>query len=152
LQGPGADPIGAMINTIEAPPTPRRDRSVPAPRPAMTGRALTTIKRPAEPWRQRLIRSPLYGRNVDRAAKARGPGRLGHPAVRAIYAVLAGRLVMFAVGADSHGAPHRLAGRDCDRAARYRRPQRRGARHRRQAPSLFGEPSASSTRTRRSNS
>ena len=33
----------------------------------MTGRALTNIKRPAEPWRQRLIRSLLYGRNVDRA-------------------------------------------------------------------------------------
>jgi cell division protein FtsI (penicillin-binding protein 3) len=28
------------------------------------------IKR-AEPWRYRLIRNVLYGRNVDRAAKAR---------------------------------------------------------------------------------
>ena len=27
--------------------------------------------RPAEPWRQRLIRSLLYGRNVDRSVKAR---------------------------------------------------------------------------------
>ena len=35
----------------------------------MTGRALTNTRRPAEPWRQRLIRSLLYGRNVDRAAK-----------------------------------------------------------------------------------
>ena len=30
-----------------------------------------TSARPDEPWRQRLIRSLLYGRNVDRAAKAR---------------------------------------------------------------------------------
>ena len=41
----------------------------------MTDQALIPI-RPAkgksvEPWRQRLIRSLLYGRNVDRAAKAR---------------------------------------------------------------------------------
>jgi hypothetical protein len=41
-------------------------------RSAMTGRALTnTARKPAEPWRRRLIRSLLYGRNVDRAAKAR---------------------------------------------------------------------------------
>ena len=43
----------------------------------MTARALTTTRRPAEPWRQRLIRSLLYGRNVDRAAKARA--RVGLP-------------------------------------------------------------------------
>ena len=30
-----------------------------------------TPAKPTEPWRQRLIRSLLYGRNVDRAAKAR---------------------------------------------------------------------------------
>ena len=46
----------------------------------MTGRALTNIKRPAEPWRQRLIRSLLYGRNVDRAAKARA--RVGFAILR----------------------------------------------------------------------
>ena len=39
----------------------------------MTDQALATTRpaKPAEPWRQRLIRSLLYGRNVDRAAKAR---------------------------------------------------------------------------------
>ena len=36
----------------------------------MTDQAPDT-KRPAEPWRQRLIRTLLYGRNVDRSAKAR---------------------------------------------------------------------------------
>ena len=43
----------------------------------MTGSAPTKV-RPTEPWRQRLIRSLLYGRNVDRAAKARARvGELG---------------------------------------------------------------------------
>ena len=37
----------------------------------MTGRALANTRKPTEPWRQRLIRSLLYGRNVDRVAKAR---------------------------------------------------------------------------------
>ena len=37
-------------------------------------------------------------------------------------------------------APHRLAGRHRDRAARYRRPQRRGAGDRRQGAELFAEP------------
>ena len=37
----------------------------------MTDQPLTVVKpKPKEPWRQRLIRSLLYGRNVDRAAKA----------------------------------------------------------------------------------
>ena len=36
----------------------------------MTDLAPNTV-RPVEPWRQRLIRSLLYGRNVNRAAKAR---------------------------------------------------------------------------------
>ena len=31
----------------------------------MTDQALTVVKQ-TEPWRQRLIRSLLYGRNVDR--------------------------------------------------------------------------------------
>ena len=70
----------------------------------MTGRALANTRRPVEPWRQRLIRSLLYGRNVDRAEKARARVGLAILLFAAIYAVLAGRLVMFAVGADSHGA------------------------------------------------
>ena len=41
----------------------------------MTGQALAVVKpkpkeKSKEPWRQRLVRSLLYGRNVDRAAKA----------------------------------------------------------------------------------
>jgi cell division protein FtsI (penicillin-binding protein 3) len=107
----------------------------------MTGRALTTIKRPAEPWRQRLIRSLLYGRNVDRAAKARARVGLAILLFAAIYAVLAGRLVMFAVGADSHGA-RRTASQDAIATARPDIVDRNGEVLATdvKAPSLFGEP------------
>ena len=57
-----------------------------------------------EPWRQRLIRGLLYGRNVDRGTKARARVGLAIIAFAAIYAVIGGRLVMFAVGADGHSA------------------------------------------------
>ena len=107
----------------------------------MTGRALAKIKRPAEPWRQRLIRSLLYGRNVDRAAKARARVGLAILLFAAIYAVLAGRLVMFAVGADSHGA-RRTASQDAIATARPDIVDRNGEVLATdvKAPSLFGEP------------
>ena len=47
-----------------------------------------------EPWRQRFLRSLLYGRNVDRAAKARARVGFAILAFAAVYAVIAGRLVM----------------------------------------------------------
>lgn len=98
-------------------------------------------KKPPEPWRQRLIRSLLYGRNVDRAAKARARVGLAILAFAAIYAVLAGRLVMFAVGADSHGA-RRTASQDAIATARPDIVDRNGAILATdvKAPSLFGEP------------
>src|SRR5260370_6709646 len=65
--------------------------------------------RPVEPWRQRLIRSLLYGRNVDRAAKARARVGFAILAFAAIYAVIGGRLGMFPVRADGHRA-RRAAG------------------------------------------
>jgi cell division protein FtsI (penicillin-binding protein 3) len=97
--------------------------------------------RPAEPWRQRLIRSLLYGRNVDRAAKARARVGFAILAFAAIYAVLAGRLVMFAVGADSHGA-RRAASQDAIATARPDIVDRNGEILATdvKAPSLFGEP------------
>jgi len=58
----------------------------------------------AEPWRQRLIRSLLYGRNVDRSAKARARVGFAIVAFAAIYAIIGGRLIMFATIGDSHGA------------------------------------------------
>ena len=107
----------------------------------MTGRALTTVKRPAEPWRQRLIRSLLYGRNVDRAEKARARVGLAILAFAAIYAVLAARLVMFAVGADGHGA-RRTASQDAIATARPDIVDRNGTVLATdvKSPSLFGEP------------
>lgn len=108
----------------------------------MTDRALTkTTNKPAEPWRQRLIRSLLYGRNVDRAAKARARVGLAILAFACVYAILAGRLVMFAVGADNHGA-RRTASQDAIATARPDIVDRNGAVLATdvKAPSLFGEP------------
>src|ERR1700750_3499590 len=84
----------------------------------MTDQALTVVKpKPKEPWRQRLIRSLLYGRNVDRAAKARARVGFAMLAFAAIYAVIAGRLIMFAVVGDNHGA-RRSASQDAIATAR----------------------------------
>src|SRR4051812_31783798 len=112
-----------------------------AGRSAMTGRTRTNNNRPAEPWRQRLIRSLLYGRNVDRAAKARARVGLAILLFAAVYAVLAGRLVMFAVGADSHGA-RRAGSQDAIATARPDIVDRNGEVLATdvKAPSLFGEP------------
>src|SRR3977135_3849164 len=97
--------------------------------------------KPTEPWRQRLIRSLLYGRNVDRAAQARARVGFAILAFAAIYAILAGRLVMFAVGADSHGA-RRTASLDAIATARPDIVDRNGEVLATdiKAPSLFGEP------------
>src|SRR5882757_7559698 len=101
----------------------------------------TPAAKPVEPWRQRLIRGLLYGRNVDRAAKARARVGFAILAFVAIYAVLAGRLVMFAVGADSHGA-RRTASQDAIATARPDIVDRNGEILATdvKAPSLFGEP------------
>jgi cell division protein FtsI (penicillin-binding protein 3) len=95
----------------------------------------------AEPWRQRLIRSLLYGRNVDRAVKARARVGFAIIAFAAVYAIIAGRLVMFAIGADSHGA-RRTAAQDAIATARPDIIDRNGAILATdvKAPSLFGEP------------
>lgn len=110
----------------------------------MTDQALTTTKptgKPAEPWRQRLIRSLLYGRNVDRAAKARARVGFAVLAFAVVYAILAGRLVMFAIGADSHSAG-RTGSRDAIATARPDIVDRNGEILATdvKAPSLFGEP------------
>jgi cell division protein FtsI (penicillin-binding protein 3) len=106
----------------------------------MTGRALASVK-PAEPWRQRLIRSLLYGRNVDRAAKARARVGFAMLAFAAIYAVIGGRLIMFAVVGDNHGA-RRAAAQDAIATARPDIVDRNGEVLATdiKAPSLFGEP------------
>src|SRR5579859_3514307 len=97
--------------------------------------------RPSEPWRQRLIRSLLYGRNVDRTAKARARVGFAILAFAAIYAVIGGRLVMYAIGADSHGARH-SASQDAIATARPDIIDRNGEILATdvKAPSLFAEP------------
>ena len=106
----------------------------------MTGPGRKSVKS-GEPWRQRLIRSLLYGRNVDRAVKARARVGFAILAFAVVYAVLAGRLVMFAVGSDGHGA-RRAASQDAIATARPDIIDRNGEVLATdvKAPSLFGEP------------
>lgn len=97
--------------------------------------------KPAEPWRQRLIRSLLYGRNVDRAAKARARVGLAMLAFTLVYALIGSRLVMFAVGADAHSA-RRAASQEVVATARPDIVDRNGAILATdvKAASMFGEP------------
>jgi cell division protein FtsI (penicillin-binding protein 3) len=106
----------------------------------MTDRALKIVRR-AEPWRQRLIRGMLYGRNVDRAVKARARVGFAMLAFAAIFAVIGGRLVMFALGADNHAA-RRTAAQDAIATARPDIVDRNGEVLATdvKSPSLFGEP------------
>jgi cell division protein FtsI (penicillin-binding protein 3) len=106
----------------------------------VTGRMRATV-RPLEPWRQRLIRSLLYGRNVDRSVKARARVGFAMLAFAAIYAVIGGRLIMFAVVGDSHSA-RRAAAQDAIATARPDIVDRNGEVLATdvKAPSLFGEP------------
>lgn len=98
-------------------------------------------ERPAEPWRQRLIRSLLYGRNVDRAAKARARVGLAMLAFALVYALIGSRLVMFAIGADAHSA-RRAASQEVVATARPDIVDRNGAILATdvKAASMFGEP------------
>jgi cell division protein FtsI (penicillin-binding protein 3) len=106
----------------------------------MTASAPRSVK-PVGSWRQRIIRGVLYGRNVDRAAKARARVGFAMLAFAAIYAVIGGRLIMFATGGDSHGA-RRGATQDAIATARPDIVDRNGEILATdvKAPSLFGEP------------
>jgi len=106
----------------------------------MTASAPKSVK-PLEPWRQRLIRGMLYGRNVDRSAKARARVGFAMLAFAAVYAVIGGRLVMFALGGDNHGA-RRTAAQDAIATARPDIVDRNGEVLATdvKAPSLFAEP------------
>jgi cell division protein FtsI (penicillin-binding protein 3) len=57
-----------------------------------------------EPWRRRMLRALLYGHNVDRGAKARARIGLAVGAFALVYAVIAVRLITFALVPDTHGA------------------------------------------------
>jgi len=106
----------------------------------MTDQALPSSK-PAEPFFQRMIRSLLYGRNVDRAAKARARVGLAMVAFSLVFAVIAARLVMYAVVADGHGS-RRGGSQDAVATARPDIIDRNGEILATdvKAPSLFAEP------------
>jgi cell division protein FtsI (penicillin-binding protein 3) len=95
----------------------------------------------AEPWRGRLMRTLLYGRNVDRTAKARARVGLAILAFAVVYGVIAVRLVMFAVVPESHFTRRGVA-RDAVATARPDILDRNGLTLATdvRAPSLFAEP------------
>jgi cell division protein FtsI (penicillin-binding protein 3) len=94
-----------------------------------------------EPWRRRLVRTLLYGSNVDRPAKARARIGLAILVFAIGYGVIAARLVMFAAASDGHGA-RRAVAQDAMATARPDILDRNGqilATDVR-TPSLFAEP------------
>jgi cell division protein FtsI (penicillin-binding protein 3) len=94
----------------------------------------------AGPWRRRMLRALLYGK-ADRSVKARARIGLAIIAFTAVYAIIAGRLVLYAMTPDSHGA-RRGSAADAVATARPDVLDRNGeilATDVR-APSLFGEP------------
>ena len=105
----------------------------------MTDAALATPV-PTLPLRQRLVRGLLYGRK-DRSAKARA--RIGFIMLTfaAVYAVIAARLVTYAVVGDSHGLRRGVA-QDATATARPDIVDRNGEILATdvKAPSLYGEP------------
>jgi cell division protein FtsI (penicillin-binding protein 3) len=91
--------------------------------------------------RRWLVHRLLYGRNVDRSAKARARIALAIAAFATVYAVIALRLVLFAVAPESHAA-RRTGSQDAVATARPDILDRNGqvlATDVRM-PSLFGEP------------
>src|SRR5262249_47726599 len=115
---------------MPVPETEPRQDPQPAPRAA-----------PKEPWRRRLTRTLLYGKNVDRLAKARARGGLAILVFAIGYAVIAARLTMFALVPDGNAA-RRASAADAVATARPDILDRNGeilATDVR-TPSLFGEP------------
>jgi cell division protein FtsI (penicillin-binding protein 3) len=104
---------------------------------------MSAIPRPKQPerWRHKLIRNLLYGHNVDRAAKARARVGLVMLAFAAVYTLIGGRLVMFAIGADAHSA-RRAASQEVVATARPDIVDRNGEILATdvKAASMFGEP------------
>src|SRR3954447_5651501 len=92
-----------------------------------------------EPWRRRLLRVLLYGK-ADRHVKARARIGLAMLAFTSIYAVIGGRLILFALTPDSHVS--RRIGGDAVATARPDVIDRKGEILATDinTPSLFGEP------------
>jgi len=99
-----------------------------------------TNKLPESHW-QRVLRSLLYGHNVNRDVKARARLGLAVVAFAGIYGVIAFRLVMFAMASNGHGGA-RTVPQDAVATARPDIIDRNGATIATdvKTPSLFGEP------------
>jgi cell division protein FtsI (penicillin-binding protein 3) len=97
--------------------------------------------RTAESWRRRFTRRMLYGGNVDRGATAKARVGFAIAAFALVYAIIAVRLVIFAVAPESHVA-RRSGSQDAVATARPdildRNAQILATDVR--MPSLFGEP------------
>jgi cell division protein FtsI (penicillin-binding protein 3) len=94
-----------------------------------------------EPWRRRAIRALLYGHNADRGVKSKTRVGLAILGFAAVFAVIALRLVIFAVAPESHAA-RRAGSQDAVATGRPDILDRNGdilATDVRM-PSLFGEP------------
>jgi len=63
---------------------------------------MSSVRKPESHW-QRLLRSLLYGLDVNRNAKAKARLGLAIVAFAVVYGVIAARLVMFAEQSDGHG-------------------------------------------------
>ena len=63
---------------------------------------MSSVRKPESHW-QRLLRSLLYGLDVNRNAKAKARLGLAIVAFAVVYGVIAARLVMFAGQSDGHG-------------------------------------------------
>ncbi|HVU41180.1 MAG TPA: penicillin-binding protein 2 [Xanthobacteraceae bacterium] len=96
---------------------------------------------PAEPWLRRFKRVMLYGRNVDRGAKARARVGLAIVGFVVVYGVIALRLVLFGIVSESR-TPQRVIVDDAVATARPDITDRNGeilATDVR-VPSLYAEP------------
>ena len=110
------------------------------PEAALTAAQPALPAQPAEPWRRRVLRALLYGK-TDRHAKARGRIGLAMIAFTAVFAIIAGRLVLYAMAPESHGARRGSSG-DAIATARPDILDRNGEVLATdvKAASLFGEP------------
>src|SRR5690242_12306833 len=95
---------------------------------------------PETRW-QRILRSLLYGRDVDRNVKAKARLGLAIVVFACVYCVIAGKLVMFAMMGDGHGGRHTVA-QDAVATARPDILDRNGEILATdvKSPSLFAEP------------
>jgi len=103
--------------------------------------ATPAAKKPGESRWQRAVRTLLYGANVDRNVKAKARLGLAIIVFVAVYGIIAGKLVMFAVISEGH-SDRRSVAQDAIATARPDIVDRHGAIIATDVkmPSLFAEP------------